>query len=168
MSMWDEFKPESEDDDFPERYKLLNPGDSIAGIITATKVITSNYGRSPMLYICDAAGKTWSLIVSQTKLREKMAELKPGVGDGIAITLTHVEARPNGNTLKHFDVQHNPANGAVQAAPAAAPVAQAPVAAPAPAAAPQPVMAGAPAAAPAAAAPAPAAPAGAPAPDALV
>lgn len=162
MSMWDEFKPEAEDDDFPERYKLLNVGDSIAGIITATKVITSTYGRSPMLYICDGAGKVWSLIVSQTKLREKMAELKPAAGDGIAITLSSIEARPNGNTLKHFEVQHNPASGsAAAAAQVTAPVAQqapAPAVAPAAAPVPQPAMAGAPAPAPVAA----------PAPEALV
>jgi hypothetical protein len=107
-------------------------GDKVEGTITAIKRHQFEDGKVvPSLEIETPDGPK-TLTAGQVRLKAALAEKRPGVGDHISITLTQIEKRAGGKTLKHFEVIVGPAPAAAAApAPAAAAV---PAAAPAPAA----------------------------------
>jgi hypothetical protein len=121
MSIWDD--PELQaGGDF---VKFEAVGDSIAGTITAIRRQRWEDGSvAPQILLTADDGTERTITAGQIRLKTKLAELRPEAGDHITITLTEVEKRSGGKTLKHFDVQVRP-NG-VKPAMATTPVAASP------------------------------------------
>jgi hypothetical protein len=111
-------------------------GDTISGTVTAVRVHRWDDGSvCPQLFLEADDGQERTITAGQVRLKAALAEKRPEAGDRITITLTEIEKRAGGKTLKHFDVQVQPGGGT--SAPATtAPVA--PPAAPVAAAAPTP------------------------------
>ena len=109
--------------------KFDNVGDTVTGLITGIKAHRFDDGKVvPQLFL-DVSGEERTLTAGQVRLKAELATQRPEVGDTLTVTLSEVEKRAGGKTLKHFDVQVG-RGGAPAAAPAATPAA-------APAAAPQ-------------------------------
>ncbi|WP_242908696.1 hypothetical protein [Actinomadura terrae] len=179
MSIWD--TPELKvGGDF---VKFDKPGDAISGTIQVVRAHRfDDGGVAPQILMVTDQGEEKTVTAGQVRLKVALAEQRPEAGDHIQITLTQIEQRAGGKSLKHFHVVVIRGNGAPAAsvqpqtigqgfagqppaapAPVAPPVQQyAPPAAPAPAPAAPPVPAQqyAPPAPPAA--PVPQAPPGAP------
>lgn len=170
MSIWDD--PELRAGG--EFVKLENQGDYVSGTIQAIRKHRFDDGSTaPQVLLVTDEGEERTLTAGQVKLKNELAVQRPEAGDWIRVTLTQIEKRAGGKTLKHFSVELRRGNGAppAPAAAAAAPqqyAAPAPVpaapaqqyAAPAPAAAPYapPALAPAPVPQPVGAAPAAVAP----------
>lgn len=116
-----------------EFVKFENPGDSIAGTITAIRSHRFEDGSvAPQVLLTTATGEERTVTAGQVRLKAELVTQRPEVGDHITITHTEVEKRSGGKTLKHFDVRvtRGGAPAATTAPPASAPAA-APAAAPA-------------------------------------
>jgi len=101
-SIWDDpdFKPSDS-----EFVKFTNVGDSVAGHITSIGRKTWDDGSvSPQLDITDDQGEDKILTAGQVRLKLALAEQRPEIGDHLSVTLTEVQRRPGGKTLKVFDV----------------------------------------------------------------
>ena len=137
MSIWDD--PELRvGGDF---FKFNDVGDSIAGTISVIRAQRWDDGKvDPQVILTTDDGEEKTVTAGQIRLKTALAEQRPEAGDHITMTLTDIEKRAGGKTLKHFDVVVGrggkpAASPAPAAAPAAAPTAQpAPVPAAAPAA----------------------------------
>jgi len=80
-------------------------GDKVEGTVTAVGVQTWNNGDiSPRITLATATGEQ-TVTAGQIKLKILLAEKRPEIGDTLSITLTQIESRSMGKTLKHFDVQ---------------------------------------------------------------
>lgn len=102
--------------------KFETVGDSVAGNILAVQVHRFDDGKvAPKLIIETDDGDEKALTAGQVRLRAALAEQRPEAGDHITVTLTEIEKRAGGKTLKHFDVRV--ARGGTQPAPKAAPAA---------------------------------------------
>lgn len=116
-SIWDDPELKSNDD----YVKFDDVGDSVTGKILAVKKHTFDDGKvvPQLLLLVDGEEKT--LTAGQIRLKAELADKRPGVGDVLTVTLSNIEKRSGGKTLKHFEV----IVGGAAAAPAAAPVAAA-------------------------------------------
>jgi len=84
--------------------KFENVGDTISGVIIDLGIQTWQDGsKSPKLTLRTADGDK-VLTASQFQLKQKMAELRPEVGDSIKVTLEGVEKLQGGKTMKVFNV----------------------------------------------------------------
>lgn len=98
--------------------KFEKVGDTITGtIIEVTAKRWDDGSISPQLLL-DTTDGTKTVTAGQVRLKAALAEQRPEKGDHISITLSDVERRSGGKTLKHFDVTVTRA-GATAAAPAA-------------------------------------------------
>ena len=80
-------------------------GDKVEGTVTAVGVQTWDNGDvSPRITLATAAGEQ-TVTAGQIRLKIALAEKRPEIGDSLSITLTQIESRSMGKTLKHFDVQ---------------------------------------------------------------
>lgn len=109
---WDEF---TNSGDF---VKFSEVGDSVAGTITAVRRHMFEDGKVAPQIELDTADGPKTLTAGQVRLKALFAEKRPGVGDQIKVTLTAIEKRPGGKTMKEFDLVVGPAPAA--ATPAAA------------------------------------------------
>lgn len=100
-------------------------GDTVTGSIVAVRKHTFDDGKVVPQIILDTADGEKIVTAGQVRLKAALAEKRPGVGDTLTITLSDVEKRAGGKTLKHFDVIVGPAPVTVAATPAAAPTAPA-------------------------------------------
>lgn len=104
--------------------KFETIGDTITGKITAVRKHTFDDGKVVPQIILDTDAGEKIVTAGQVRLKAELAAKRPGVGDTITITLSDVEKRAGGKTLKHFDVIVGPAPVAATiptpAAPAAA------------------------------------------------
>jgi hypothetical protein len=112
--------------------KFEKIGDTISGTVTAIRVQRWDDGSvSPQLFLTTDDGEEKTLTAGQVRLKVALAEKRPEAGDHVTITLTDLEQRGGGKTLKHFDVQVVPGGGKAPATPLSAatgtPVAAAPV-----------------------------------------
>lgn len=102
-------------------------GDTISGTITAVRTHTFDDGKvvPQILLVDDATGEDKTMTAGQIRLKVALAEQRPEAGDHIKVTLTGVEKRPGGKTLKLFDVKvtRGGAAPAAAVAPSAAPAA---------------------------------------------
>ena len=117
MSIWDEadMRPDS------NYVKFESVGDKCVGTIDGIAIHTFQDGkRAPKLYIRDDDGEVATLTAGQFELKTKLAELRPEVGDRIAIVYTSQERLEGGKTLKRFDVQVKRNGGAAAPVPASA------------------------------------------------
>jgi hypothetical protein len=101
-------------------------GDTVTGTITAVRKHMFEDGKVVPQIELDTADGPKTLTAGQVRLKASLAEKRPGVGDLLTVTLTGIEKRAGGKTLKEFSVVVGPV------AQPAAPVAAAPVADPQP------------------------------------
>jgi hypothetical protein len=100
---------------------FANIGDTVTGkVIAVRKHIWDDGSVSPQILL-DVDGAEKTVTAGQVRLKAALAEKRPQPGQHVTITLTDIEKRAGGKTLKEFSVIVGP----VAAAPAAAPVAAA-------------------------------------------
>ena len=98
--------------------KWQNPGDSVTGEILALRKRVFDDGKAAVeLIIKPDDGDEVTVTASQYELKDKLAEVKPAVGDRIGIRFDSVEQLSGGKTLKHFTVQVQNGTGAPAAEP---------------------------------------------------
>lgn len=104
---WDEFNSPT-DGEFPDSFKFDTVGKSIAGTISNLRV--TDFGgtadKSPELWITKDDGEQLSVVATQTRLKQLLAQERPNVGDRIAIVYTGdgERTKPGFNPPKQFDV----------------------------------------------------------------
>lgn len=83
---WSNFEEPTE---FPDRFKFVTPNDHIAGTITNLRV--TNFGGksddTPEIWI-DTGQAELSIVASEVNLRRQLSQLRPRIGDRIAIVFT--------------------------------------------------------------------------------
>lgn len=101
MSIWDD--PDMKvNDNF---VKFDNVGDTISGeIITVRAHRFDDNTVAPQILLKDGDGEERTVTCGQVRLKAALAQERPEAGDRITITLSDVEKRSGGKTLKHFDV----------------------------------------------------------------
>lgn len=120
MSIWDD--PELRVSN--EYVSFTEIGDSIAGTIINIRAHSFEDGKVVPQLLIDVDGEEKTVTAGQVRLKAALAEKRPEPGDAITITLTDIEKRAGGKTLKHFDVQvAGEALAAKKPAAAAAPAA---------------------------------------------
>jgi hypothetical protein len=100
LSIWDDADLKSNDD----YIKFDNVGDTVTGKILSIKKHTFDDGKAVPQLLLDVAGEEKTLTAGQIRLKAELAEKRPGVGDVLTVTLSDVEKRSGGKTLKHFTV----------------------------------------------------------------
>lgn len=122
-------------------FRFDNPGDKVAGHITAMSIRRFQDGQaSPQLtFAADGTGEEVIVTAGSAELKGKLRDARPAVGDWVSIELTALTPKPGRSPQKHWEVQHRPVQkvipGRVENAtttPAAVPPTT-PAAAPAPA-----------------------------------
>lgn len=99
---------------------FANVGDTVTGkVIAVRKHVWDDGSVSPQILL-DVDGQEKTVTAGQVRLKAALAEKRPQPGQHVTITLTEIEKRAGGKTLKHFDVQVG--------TPVAAPAAPAPAA----------------------------------------
>lgn len=109
--------------------KFEQPGDTVTGKILVLKLHRFDDGSVAPQLLLDTEQGEKTLTAGQVRLKAALAESRPEEGDTITVTLTQVEKRAGGKTLKHFDV------GVIRAGDPAAAAPPKPAASAAPAAA---------------------------------
>lgn len=116
-SIWDDPAVTGGSNEFVKFDKV---GDTVSGKVENIGRKTWDDGSiSPQLDLLTDDGDARTLTAGQVRLKLALAEQRPEVGDHLTVTLTQIEKRSGGKTLKHFDVTVKKAAGAT-AAPAAA------------------------------------------------
>lgn len=123
MSIWDDPELHVSDD----YVKFETPGDTITGTITALRIHRFDDKPVPQIVIRTPEGQERTVTGGQARLKALLTEKRPDVGDTITITMTNVEKRAGGKTLKHFEVEVG--KGTAPAPTAAAPAPADPAAA---------------------------------------
>lgn len=101
--------------------KFDNVGDTVSGTITGVRKHMFEDGKVVPQIELDTQDGAKTLTAGQVRLKAALAEKRPGVGDLLTVTLTGIEKRAGGKTLKEFSVVVGPvAPAAAPAAPAAA------------------------------------------------
>lgn len=88
---------------------FANVGDAVSGEVLkiSRQTFQNKDGESvaPQLLLRCDDGEERTLTAGQIRLKLALVEQRPEVGDHVAITLTEIEKRGGGRTLKHFDVK---------------------------------------------------------------
>lgn len=106
-----------------EFVKFEAVGDTVTGeILNIRKHVFDDGKVVPQLLLRCADGAERTVSAGQVRLKAALAEKRPGIGQTVTITLTEIEKRSGGKTLKHFDVTIG-GNGSAPAAASAPPVA---------------------------------------------
>lgn len=114
MSVWDD--PELRTGG--EFVKFENPGDQIAGTISAIRKHRFDDGNVvPQIILTADDGEERTLTAGQVRLKAALAEQRPEVGDHITVVYERQERRAGGKTLKHFAVTVKRGAAATQGAP---------------------------------------------------
>ncbi len=114
MSIWDdpELKTTS------NFIKFSDVGDTVAGTVLAVKRHRFDDGNLvPQIELRCDDGEERTLTAGQTRLKILLVEQRPEPGDHLTVTLTNIEKRSGGKTLKHFDVKIRRGDGSVPATP---------------------------------------------------
>ena len=85
--------------------KFENVGDAVSGTVLSISIHRWDDGSTCPQLLLDVDGEEIMLTAGQTRLKRALAEQRPQVGDTISATLTEIEKRAGGKTLKHFDVE---------------------------------------------------------------
>ena len=101
--------------------KFDQVGDTVTGTITGIRKHMFEDGKVVPQIELDTPDGPKTVTAGQVRLKAALAEKRPGVGDQLTITLSEIEKRAGGKTLKHFTVVVGPT-------PAAAPAAADPLA----------------------------------------
>lgn len=125
QSIWDDADLKVNDD----YIKFDSVGDTVTGKIVSIRKHTFEDGKAVPQLLLDVNGEEKTMTAGQIRLKAELAEKRPGVGDVITVTLSDIEKRAGGKTLKHFTVVVGGAAPApAAAAPAPTPVEAAPAA----------------------------------------
>ena len=101
--------------------KFEKVGDTVAGTIIEVSAKRWEDGSISPQLLLDTADGSKTVTAGQVRLKVALAEQRPERGDHITITLSDIERRSGGKTLKHFDVKVTRAGSTpAPAAPAAA------------------------------------------------
>lgn len=109
-----------------EYVKFENVGDAVSGTVLSISIHRWDDGSTCPQLLLDVDGEEIMLTAGQTRLKRALAEQRPQVGDTISATLTEIEKRAGGKTLKHFDVEVT--RGGAKPKPAAEPAEDDPLA----------------------------------------
>ena len=94
-------------------------GDTVSGTVMGVYAHKFDDGKVVPKIILNTSEGEVTLTAGQVRLKAELSEKRPEVGDHLSVTLTEVEKRAGGKTLKHFDVVVVKGKGApVAAAPA--------------------------------------------------
>lgn len=99
-SIWDDPELKANDD----YIKFDEVGDTVTGKILAVKKHTFDDGKAVPQLLLDVDGEEKTLTAGQVRLKAELADKRPSVGDVLTVTLSNIEKRSGGKTLKHFDV----------------------------------------------------------------
>lgn len=100
--------------------KFDAPGDTVTGVVKAIrKHVWDDGSVSPQLLL-DVDGEDKTVTAGQIRLKAALAEKRPQPGQTITITLSDIEKRSGGKTLKHFTVDVGTPAPAKAATPAPA------------------------------------------------
>jgi hypothetical protein len=100
--------------------KFDQPGDTVTGEITGIRKHQFEDGKVVPQIFLNIDGEERTLTAGQVRLKALLGEKRPNVGDTITVTLTDVEKRAGGKTLKIFTLDVNTTTApAAPAAPAA-------------------------------------------------
>ena len=100
-SVWD--SPELKSNDNYVKFEKV--GDTVSGVITAIRAHTFDDGKTVAQLLIDTDdGEETTLTAGQVRLKAALVEQRPEVGDHLKVTMTEVEKRGGGKTLKHFAV----------------------------------------------------------------
>lgn len=117
MSIWDDPELKSTGN----FVKFEKVGDSVSGVVLAVKRHRFDDGNLvPQVEMRCDDGEERTLTAGQTRLKVALVEQRPDTGDHLTVTLTQIEKRAGGKTLKHFEVTLKRGDGTVPAAPAKA------------------------------------------------
>lgn len=114
MSIWDE-PGMSVGGDY---VTFNNIGDTVSGVVLDITAHRWEDGKVSPQLLLDVDGEQKTVTAGQVRLKAALAEQKPEAGDRITITLTDIEKRQGGKTLKHFDVVVGRGGAAAPKAPA--------------------------------------------------
>jgi hypothetical protein len=118
-SVWDD--PELREGG--EFVSFENVGDSVSGTVNAVRAHRFDDGKvAPQILITTDDGGERTITAGQVRLKAELAAQRPEAGDHVSISLTEIEKRSGGKTLKHFAVEIR-RGGSVPAATPAAPAA---------------------------------------------
>lgn len=89
-----------------EFIKLDNVGDTAAGVIQVIRPHKFDDGSvAPQILLVTDQGEERTLTAGQIRLKTELASQRPEAGDHIRVTLTQIEQRAGGKSLKHFAVE---------------------------------------------------------------
>ena len=120
MSIWDDPELRMSSD----YVSFENVGDSVAGTVINVRAHRFDDGKVVPQLLLDVDGEEKTVTAGQVRLKAALAEKRPEPGDAISITLTEIEKRAGGKTLKHFDVKVGAEALAGKASPKAAAAAE--------------------------------------------
>jgi hypothetical protein len=80
-------------------------GDTVTGKVVAVRKHVWDDGSVSPQILLDCEGEERTVTAGQVRLKAALAEKRPQPGQHLTITLTEIEKRSGGKTLKHFDVQ---------------------------------------------------------------
>lgn len=106
MSIWDDPDLRMSSD----YVSFESVGDSVAGTIINIRAHRFDDGKVVPQLLLDVDGEEKTVTAGQVRLKAALAQKRPEPGDLITITLSEIEKRAGGKTLKHFDVQIGPAS----------------------------------------------------------
>ena len=84
--------------------KFEKVGDTVAGVIIEVTAKRWDDGSISPQLLLDCGDATKTVTAGQVRLKAALAEQRPERGDHVTITLTDIERRSGGKTLKHFEV----------------------------------------------------------------
>lgn len=83
-----------------------NVGDTVSGTINAIRTHRFDDGKVvPQILLTTDGGEERTLTAGQVRLKAELAEKRPEAGDHLKVTLSDIEKRSGGKTLKHFTVE---------------------------------------------------------------
>jgi hypothetical protein len=100
MSIWDD--PELAVVNEYAKFEAI--GDRVSGNITGVFAHRFDDGKVVPKIMLETDDGEIALTAGQVRLKAALAEQRPEVGDNLTVTLTEIEKRAGGKTLKHFDV----------------------------------------------------------------
>ena len=100
MSIWDD--PELAVVNDYVKFEAI--GDTVTGNITGVFAHRFDDGKVVPKIMLETDDGEIALTAGQVRLKAALAEQRPEVGDNLTVTLTEIEKRAGGKTLKHFDV----------------------------------------------------------------
>lgn len=117
MSIWDDPELRSSSD----YVKFENVGDTVTGAVLSVRAHRFDDGKVVPQILLDTVDGERTLTAGQVRLKAMLAEKRPEVGDSLSVTLTNVEKRAGGKTLKDFEVVVQRGAGAAPTPAPAAP-----------------------------------------------